>query len=285
MNSALSIRNLTAEDLPFAHELRSIIGWNQTLADWRMLLELQPNGCFLAEWEGQRVGTVTTTIYSDELAWIGMMLVHPTYRGRGIGKALMSTAIEFLKGSDVACIGLDATPAGRELYLKLGFKEEWSITRWSRTTRSIAVVQPSDSFEAPETNNWISKIGDLDIEAFGVLRAPLLSRLATLATASVVVRDEQGPEAFGFIRPGSNASYLGPVVAQNAALAQGVIEQLLTQAEAVIWDIPDPNEHARGWAAKHGFQPVRSLARMTIGTRARVARPLHQYALAGPELG
>lgn len=284
MNSAMTLRNLAAEDLAFADELRSIVGWNQTINDWRMLLELQPTGCFLAEWEGKPVGTVTTTTYSNELAWIGMMLVHPTYRGRGIGKALMNTAIEFLKGSGVGCIGLDATPAGKDLYLKLGFKDEWSITRWSRSTRPTGVIQPSHS-ETPVNNDWISKNSDLDIKAFGVSRAALLLRLATLATASVVVRDEQGLAAFGFIRPGSNASYLGPVVAQNAVTAQGVIEQVITRAEAVIWDIPDPNEHARAWAANHGFKPVRSLARMILGTRSRPANPLQQCALAGPELG
>jgi len=77
MNSPLRLRLMTRDDLPFADSVRSLEGWNQTLADWERFLTLQPDGCFVAEWNGTRAGTAATTIYGSDLAWIGMVLVHP----------------------------------------------------------------------------------------------------------------------------------------------------------------------------------------------------------------
>src|SRR5437762_3624981 len=39
------LRNLNNNDLPAAMELSTLAGWNQTADDWRMLLELAPDGC------------------------------------------------------------------------------------------------------------------------------------------------------------------------------------------------------------------------------------------------
>ena len=130
MNPALRIRGMQESDLPFADSLRALAGWNQTLEDWRRFLVTQPKGCFVAEWEGTRAGTATTVVYGSALAWIGMVLVHPEYRRRGVGRALLLRCIDYLQGLKVKCVKLDATPEGRLVYENLGFKEEWPLRRW-----------------------------------------------------------------------------------------------------------------------------------------------------------
>src|SRR5207249_1685387 len=129
MKSKLILRHLRPEDLAFADSLRELAGWNQTLDDWRGLLELSPEGCFLAEWDGAPAGTITTICYGQELAWIGMLLVHPDFRGRGIGRALLARCVEHLKAAGIRAIKLDATPDGKMLYEQFGFREEGSIMR------------------------------------------------------------------------------------------------------------------------------------------------------------
>ena len=104
---------MTPAELDFADSLRALAGWNQTRNDWQRLLAHEPRGCFVAEWNGALAGTATTTCYGTDLAWIGMVLVHPDYRRRGIGTALLQQCLDYLSGRGVRCIKLDATPLGR----------------------------------------------------------------------------------------------------------------------------------------------------------------------------
>src|SRR5205085_3494975 len=145
---------------------------NQTLADWRRLLVLAPGGCFIAEWRGLAVGTATTISYGEQSAWIGMLLVHPDFRGRGIGRALLQRCLDYLHSHGVGCIQLDATAQGQPIYERAGFQKEWSLTRWeisrfatpvTASPAQIRAYQPSDA----------TRIDALDREAFGAPRPEL----------------------------------------------------------------------------------------------------------------
>src|ERR1051326_7166678 len=100
----LSVRPFKESDLPFADGLRAAAGWNQTLADWQRFLRCEPEGCFLAELRGAPVGTATTTYYSAQLGWIGMLLVHPDARRCGVGRALLRRSLEHLQARGVRCV-------------------------------------------------------------------------------------------------------------------------------------------------------------------------------------
>ena len=83
----LRIRLMTAGDLLQGLRLSQQAGWNQTATDWLRFLNLQPDGCFVAEWDHTLVGTTVTTLF-DSVAWIAMVLVEKSMRQRGIGLAL-----------------------------------------------------------------------------------------------------------------------------------------------------------------------------------------------------
>ena len=55
--AAPTIRRLVASDIPIAHELRRLAGWNQTERDWAGYLDFEPEGCFAAEIDGRVIGT------------------------------------------------------------------------------------------------------------------------------------------------------------------------------------------------------------------------------------
>src|SRR5438094_512550 len=67
---------MTAADVPLGMELKRFAGWNQTEADWRRLLDLEPDGCFVAELDGTPSATLATCIFGA-VAWIAMVLVQP----------------------------------------------------------------------------------------------------------------------------------------------------------------------------------------------------------------
>src|SRR5215469_6355292 len=126
---SLRIRLITSADVPAGMRLKDLAGWNQTEHDWLRFLQSSPKGCFVAEWNGQVAGTVTTIVYENRFAWIGMVLVDPELRGKGIGTALLKHAIHYLDASGVPCLKLDATPQGRPIYQRLGFQVEYEIER------------------------------------------------------------------------------------------------------------------------------------------------------------
>lgn len=287
MPDPLRIRRMTSQDVGFGMELCALAGWNQTRDDWMNLLRCAQDGCFVAEWEGKPAGTVTTTRYGTDLAWIGMMLVHPSQRRQGIGRALMLHALSRLHERGVRCIKLDATPAGRPLYEKLGFQTEWTFTRCVHAR--LPVVEPPANCKVRKLlPSSYEPVQALDLKAFGADRFFLVRRMQDLVSRSLVGATMKARvNSFGFVRRGTIASYLGPIVAGSFPAAAPVIKSLLNplQGRAVLWDIPDAQTGAIEFAKRLGFEPARQLTRMFLGENLCPGVPRMIFALAGPEIG
>lgn len=267
----IAIRRLEHADLPFAQEVRELAGWNQTDRDWERLLAHEPEGCFLATVDGAPAGTATTTTHADEVGWIGMVLVHPGFRKRGVATNLLVGCIEYLERK-VRCIKLDATPAGQPVYERLGFIEESHLARWEGLApRSIPDPSPNTS-ALPLS---------LDREAFGANRGAYLIQLARDSEA--ILRED----GFAFLRRGSRANYLGPVVARTPELGRELaLSALATRpGTPVYWDIPEGNEPAKTLARDIGFTPQRPLVRMRLGERGFEGSDCLQWAIGAPETG
>ena len=123
MNSPLRLRLLTRADLAFADSVRALAGWNQTMEDWERFLSAEPDGCFLAEWNGASAGTATTTVYGRDLAWIGMVLVHPEFRRRGIGGAMLCRMLRDDRSGGAKAGVLLSSHAGAKLYPIVGYEQ------------------------------------------------------------------------------------------------------------------------------------------------------------------
>ena len=70
-------------DIDPAVQLSTSAGWNQTASDWRLLMQLSPDGCFGIHGDGNLVATATLMRYDRRLGWVGMVLTHADYRRRG----------------------------------------------------------------------------------------------------------------------------------------------------------------------------------------------------------
>ena len=288
-NSSIALRRLTSTDMDFAQRVRELAGWNQRLADWQRVLEHDPHGCFVAECAGQLAGTATTTTYSQELAWIGMVLVDPDMRRRGVGTALLRHCIDHLLQTGVTCIKLDATPMGKTVYGPLGFVVEWDLSRWgnmqvSAVTRHAVQV---DADVVPLNANEIDAVCTIDSNGFGVARDRMLSLLAAQSEVRVV-RDTDGRvRGYGMLRPGAHAYYLGPIVADDVTTGTALAEALLNEIpqRPVYWDIPDANLSAIAVAERFGLQKQRTLTRMYLGQNASPGSESAQWAIAAPEIG
>ena len=276
----LKIRYLTEGDLPFADSLREIAGWNQTLTDWQRFLALSPRGCLIAESEHRPVATAVTIAYGNDLGWIGMMLVHPDFRRRGIARVLLQHSIEILQSARVKSIKLDATPAGREVYLKMDFKDEYTLTRYQ--TDSAKTSAPNQNIRQARSEDF-EKILSLDKSATGAHRENLLRRLIEESSRALVYEQNGVITGFGILRPGSLASYLGPIVATDSSQAKALASALANSK--TFCDLPDRLPPAADWAKANNFTPQRTLTRMYLGQNVQPTAPQSYFAIAAPDLG
>jgi GNAT superfamily N-acetyltransferase len=268
------VRIITAADIPAAMRLKDAAGWNQTEQDWRNALHLAPEGCFGLDVDGTLTATTTAVCFGRELAWIGMVLTHPDHRGRGLARALMEHALQYLSGR-AAWIKLDATDMGRPLYQKLGFEDECAIERWFRPGDAPAVSKPGSPAKLP------GLLEELDRKAFGADRSELLAVLSRIECKAT-------GQGYAMARPGSKATYFGPCTALSAEFARHLIDDFLARhaAEAIYWDLMPHNAEAARLATERGFQPLRKLVRMAIpGPSLFMHDDSLVYAIAGFEYG
>ena len=279
----IEIRLLDEGDIHGAMRLKELARWNQTESDWRRLLWLEPRGCFCATVDELLVGTTTTTVYGNELAWIGMVLVDPEYRRRGIAKQLMRAALDYLS-ERVATVKLDATPEGQPVYEHLGFKVESLVERWE----GIAHAAQADDCVTLEASAR-EELFTLDHGAFGTDRSRLIESL--LADACVAPAVAAAPEGrlsgYALARRGTNAAYVGPLVTtraeQHGTLLDGLLSQLAGQR--VYVDLNTNFERGAEALAARGFVKQRDLLRMSYGAPSCAASSKSVFALAGPEVG
>ena len=118
-----------------------------------------------------------------------------------------------------------------------------------------------------------------DAEIFGANRSAWLERLAK--DSRVIQREN----AFGMLRAGTRAAYLGPVVADDSQIAAEIIQSLLSPVKgSLFWDVPTPNPIAVMLAKEQGFRPIRKLLRMGTG-QPKPGDVSRQYAIADPATG
>ncbi len=275
LSSRTAIRALTVADLPILLTLSTAAGWNQTAADWRLLLRLEPDGCLGLEQDGKLVATSTLICYQDELAWLGMVLTHPDYRRRGLARQLVGALLELAGARRIKSVKLDATDLGQPLYETLGFRTEQSIERWSAAC-PIAQTITDDLKPAPLAMLPFA----LDQRAFGASRARALQELAEHHTLYV------GEDGYAIARPGAQAAYLGPCVAESIETARQLVNSCLRQhpRSPWFWDVLPANRAAVTLAQEFGFTMARRLVRMVKGHDGRGVDSLI-FAPAGLEIG
>jgi len=275
------LRDMTARDIPAGMRLKEIAGWNQTRGDWERFLSLSPRGCFVAETDGDVVGTATTISYEGRFAWIGMVLVDPAKRGQGIGTDLLKQAIQYLDGCGIPSTKLDATPQGKPLYQKLGFVSEYEIERW-QWQRAPA---PRATVEACAVTE---EVLNQDRDIFGSDRSALLRSIAREHPEFVWQIRRQGKlTGYSFGRSGALADHLGPWVAQDESSARDLLSGFLlrSRAEKVFVDAVSSSPWAMKVLQESGFQFSRPLTRMYRGRNDFPGRPELQGAILGPEFG
>jgi GNAT superfamily N-acetyltransferase len=286
IEGGLAWEPLTAADAQAALPLSAEAGWNQTTADWAFMLR-EGSGIGLRDGADRRVGSALALPLGERLSWISMVLVARDARRRGIGTRLLRRTIEAVREAGRVA-GLDATELGRPVYLPLGFRDLYTVSRlWldalapSEPALIAGTIRPFVAAELPG-------IVAFDRPRSGMQRSHVLAYLLQQAAeAAFVAEVEGGIAGYALGRPGRIAFQVGPVVADREDVAIALVSHALASLDgAAIIDVPDAHADLRAWLDRHGAVRQRGFTRMTLGEPPDGLRsPAVVFALAGPELG
>jgi predicted N-acetyltransferase YhbS len=285
-NFTFKIRPMITNDLNQAISLSNSEGWNQTEKDWKLLLENPLNTCLVAEHNNTVIGTATALNHSNKVAWIGMVLVDKRYRGRGVGKMLLTNIIGALKNVD--SIKLDATPAGLPLYQKLGFIGEYKIYRMINPSLQKLKKQAFDYEPINIDRESFSDVLKLDKRIFGAARTYLLQTLLrNYPEKAYLIKRNKKLDGYMFGRDGIRFNYVGPVFAFSLDSARILISKTLESLnnQPVALDILQDKEGLIKWLEMLGFVKQRHFIRMNLKSSSYCGLIKYQYLISGPEFG
>jgi GNAT superfamily N-acetyltransferase len=277
----IHIRRMTAAHLAAGLGLSRQAGWNQTEADWRRITNLQPDGCFVAESDGAVAGTAAACVFG-RVAWVALVLVDTAFRRRGIGRALMEHALDFLDARGVAAVRLDATPLGQPLYEQFGFVEQFRLARFEGTLPDDDTPADRNVLAVP-TSRW-PELAALDREVTRTDRQEFVLRLFAESPEDVrgVQRDGRWAGLLA-ARHGARAVQVGPCLGEAGPLL--LADAFRRHAGRLVYvDVPLLNEAACRLVAAGGLDVQRHLTRMCRGEQV-VEQVDLLWASSGPEKG
>lgn len=285
MSVTVRVMTKSSTDIDFAMKMKNHVKWNQIPADWVRFIDFDPEGCFIAELDGQMVGTGTVTTYGDKVAWIGMIIVDENYRRHGIGRAIMLACMDYCKRKKIEVPKLDATPLGNKLYLTLGFVEEFLMDRREGRGGSFEVAKTVRKFDKKDFDDVVK----FDAECFGVPRPHIIERFVGEYPEIAFVSRDKDSRIDGFLlgRKGLNAWQIGPWVASSPKAGEELFKAGLNFLgdQPVFFDIVAVNRSILPMVCKYGFKHQRPFVRMYLGQNKYPGILDNIYAISGVEKG
>ena len=281
------VRSMQPQDMGSAIKLSNAEGWNQTENDWKLFLESRGNVCMVAECDNKVIGTTTAINYSNNVAWIGMVLVDKNYRGLGVSKALLTNILKKLE--TFKSVKLDATPLGQQVYKKLEFKDDYQIARMTTSRmHDLSSDDINDVVSESIKEKHIAEIIALDEVTFGANRAQLIKYLAREYPGNAMLL-KRNDRIIGFVfgRDGNKYHQVGPVVASSPADAKILVAKALKKLvdQPVVVDVPRDKEALLAWLSSIGFTKQRYFIRMYKKENPLPGITSNQYLICGPEFG
>jgi len=280
------VRSMQPGDIVYAMKLSNAEGWNQTEDDWKLLIESPQNVCLVAEYNKKIIGTTTAMNYANQIAWIGMVLVAKESRGQGISKLLLTNILKKLESFE--SIKLDATPAGKQVYQKFDFKDEYLITRV--VTGSMTNLSFEDDTTLAESIRLkdIEEIVALDEHVFGTNRRQLIESLINRYPHKAwLLKRNNSIAGFALGRDGNKYHQVGPVCGSTINDVKMLIRRALKELiyQPVVIDVLSEKEDLISWLHSIGFTMQRHFVRMYKKENLFPGIVNKQYLICGPEFG
>lgn len=285
MNTAtqarVRVRKMQPEDIPAARELSRQQKWPHRAVDWEFLF--RHGSGFIADADGEVVGTTLVWPYGEDAANLGMVIVSPQCQGQGIGGRLMEAALDALGDRTVR---LNSTEEGLALYKKFGFQPVGRIFQHQGMVDSVPLIElrPNERVR-PVGRTDRSVVAELDRRSSGADRRGLIS--AILETARGVIFDSNNsPVGFSLLRRFGRGFAIGATVAPDALAAKALIAHWLGSKAGKFCRVDVPESSGlSAWLEERGLPCVGSVTTMVRGKPLAAAPDAKIFSLVNQALG
>lgn len=271
-------RTATEEDLAEILGWAAAEGWNPGLEDAAAFFQADPEGFFLAEVDGMPVAAISVVNHNEDYAFLGLYIVRPAYRGKGIGLALWTHA---LRHAGTRTVGLDGVEDQQANYAASGFAHAGGTTRYSGPVpaQRNAAIRPAGSGDLPQL---IAQ----EAAASGTLKTAYLDAWFLPAETRQTFVFEQAGQIAGLctVRRCGDGAKVGPLQADSPEIARALLAQAADWAgSALIIDVPQSAKTLTEICETLGMAPSFRTARMYRGPFESPEAPL--FAVTSLELG
>ncbi|HSW18934.1 MAG TPA: GNAT family N-acetyltransferase [Ramlibacter sp.] len=282
MNAHYVTRTMSRDEVALAIDWAAEEGWNPGLHDAETFFAADPQGFFIGTQGGEPVASISVVRYEPGFAFLGLFIVRPQWRGRGLGRALWQHAIAYAAGRQV---GLDGVVAQQPNYRKAGFELAWRNVRYEGRGGAQA---PDDARLVDLAGVPVATVSAYDKAYFPAERTAFLRAWLTQPDAAVRGWIEDGQlQGWGLIRRCCSGWKIGPLFADRERIAESLFDALCSLAgadEAVVLDLPEVNPAALALAQRHHMRMVFETARMYTG-RPPAVNMHGLYGVTSFELG
>ena len=274
-----TFRNATLPELKLILDWAAAEGWNPGLDDAEAFYQADPDGFFVAEnAKDEIVAAISVVNHSDDFAFLGLYIVRPDERGKGIGLGLWQYALNHASGRTV---GLDGVEAQLHNYIAPVFSHAVGTTRFSGNVQGA--VDPGIRLANSKDIPWMI---EQETTASGVAKPDYLYAwfTPTETRSSLILEKADRPSAFCTVRQCRSGAKIGPLIAENSADANRLIAHAATMVECpVTLDVPETSTGLIDLCSQRHMNAGFKTARMYCGSFS-VSRHTH-FAVSSLELG
>jgi ribosomal protein S18 acetylase RimI-like enzyme len=254
------IRPMSREEVGLALDWAAAEGWNPGLHDAPCFHAADPQGFLLGLQGEEPVASISVVRYGADFGFLGFYIVKPAFRGRGLGLALWEAGMASLAGRNV---GLDGVVAQQDNYRKSGFALAWRNIRHEGVGGGEA---PADSRLVPLASLPFETVHAYDRLFFPADRSAFLRCwIAQPGSTAIGFAQSDRLKGYGVLRPCREGHKIGPLFADDCAIAESLFLALKARAgagEKIYLDTPEANPQAVALARRHSMTVAFETARM-----------------------
>lgn len=267
------IRQMDDADLGRVLDLRSVVRWSADPRAFGLLRGVRDARWAVAEAPGAVLAGMVGAVPLGGIGVLCHLAVRDGYRGLGLGAALSSWAVAYLKSRGAKTVRLYSTRQAEGLYRSLGFRASAARTIYRLEGASPGPGPPrrTDGYDVGTlTFADLPELYGVDRWGYGADRSHLIFATLRLHPGKgLVARDSSGGIKGYLVRSaGDDAVHLGPFVAATPNVARLLLARALgeTGPSPVRVIVPGPEEGpAHAVLREFGFKGRKDRLLMELG--------------------